>query len=87
MQIYLLTGGEDSDRFLLTVSQGTDTITDFQDGIDYLVLDGGLTFGQLAISYHEANQSTQISLSDSGEILAEINNVSADLITENDFLV
>ncbi|NJO98394.1 MAG: CHRD domain-containing protein [Pleurocapsa sp. CRU_1_2] len=82
-----LTGGEDSDRFLLTASQGTDTITDFQDGIDYLVLDGGLTFGQLSITYSEANQSTQIGLTDGGEVLAQINNVSADLITQDDFLV
>jgi hypothetical protein len=82
----LLTGGEDSDRFLLISARGTDTITDFQDGIDYLVLDGGLTFGQLSITYNETNQSTQIGLSDSGEILAELNNISADLITETDFL-
>ena len=83
----ILTGGEGSDRFVLAAGYGTDTITDFQDGIDYLVLDGGLTFGQLSITYNEANQSTQIGLSESGEILAELNNISADLITEADFLV
>ena len=77
----------DSDRFLLTASQGTETITDFQDGIDYLVLDGGLTFGQLSITYDETNQSTQIGLSDSGEILAQINHVTPDLITQDDFLI
>ncbi|HHP7230983.1 MAG TPA: spondin domain-containing protein, partial [Xenococcaceae cyanobacterium] len=46
----LLQGGGGEDRFVIAPDQGVDTILDFQDGIDSLVLAGGLNFGQLAIA-------------------------------------
>ncbi len=80
----LLEGGHDSDRFVLTAGYGTDTISDFEDGVDYLGLEGGLTFGQLSIETVDHN--TQISITDSGEILAELTGIGADNITEADFI-
>ena len=46
----VLTGGGGSDRFVLKATQGNDTITDFEDGIDRIILKNGLSFGQLDIS-------------------------------------
>ena len=80
----LLEGGHDSDRFVLTSHYGTDTISDFEDGIDYLGLDAGLTFGQLSID--SVDHNTQISITDSGEILAELTGISGEDITEADFI-
>lgn len=40
-----LTGGQGSDKFFLTLNQGMDVITDFQTGLDSVVLDPNL-FGQ-----------------------------------------
>ena len=79
----LLEGGHDSDIFVLTPNYGTDTITDFEDGVDFLGLDGGLTFGQLSIATVDNN--TQISITHSGEILAKLTGIAED-ITEADFV-
>ena len=39
----LLFGGSDLDRFVFTGAFGNDTITDFQEGFDLLVIGGGVT--------------------------------------------
>ena len=44
-----LVGGTGSDRFLLSPNSGTDTISDFQLGIDRIQLSGGLLPAQLSI--------------------------------------
>ncbi|MDJ0576807.1 MAG: spondin domain-containing protein [Xenococcaceae cyanobacterium MO_234.B1] len=82
----LLQGGRDSDRFIIASGQGIDTILNFQDDIDYLVLEGGLTFGQLAISDNDAANSTEIAVVETGEVLARVVGVFADDLTEADFL-
>ncbi|MBE9127752.1 VCBS repeat-containing protein, partial [Coleofasciculus sp. LEGE 07081] len=86
----LINGGEGSDRlygnagidtFVLASGMGTDTIYDFEDGIDLLQLDGGLSFGQLEIN--QSGSSTKISIA--GETLATLLRTDATLITEADF--
>jgi len=44
-----LTGGAGSDRFVLASDSGTDTISDFQIGIDRIQLSGGLVPDQISI--------------------------------------
>ncbi len=78
-----LIGGNGSDRFLLATNSGADTITDFEDGKDWLSLNNGLTFPQLSIT--QENSATFIRLSATGEILASLNGVSASLIDAADF--
>lgn len=80
-----LIGGEGRDRFVLTSGQGTDCIMDFQDGQDSLVLDKPLTFGQLSIT--QSNQDTLITQKHTGEVLAVLKGVQADLITRADFMI
>ncbi|OKH30089.1 hypothetical protein NIES2119_31590 [[Phormidium ambiguum] IAM M-71] len=81
----ILIGGNGSDRFLLAVGQGSDVITDFQDGVDFLVLSDDLTFQQLSIVQSESN--TLIRLTSNNELLATLNGISANLITEQDFVL
>ena len=78
-----LTGGNGNDNFLLSTNSGIDTITDFEDGKDLLVLSGGLTFSQLSIT--PENSATFIRFSATGEILASLNGVSASMINAADF--
>ena len=69
----LLAGAGGSDRYLLKAGQGTDFIEGFQDGQDFIVLAGGLTFEQLTIT-----QSTSfpyyfaIGITSTGEVLATV---------------
>ena len=51
----LLTGGNGNDTFVLSLNDGTDTITDFAVGKDLIGLSGGLTFGSLSISTLDGN--------------------------------
>ncbi len=78
-----LTGGAGSDKFVLTPTGGSDTVTDFEDGVDSLVLAGGLTFEQLSIAAVEGG--TAISLASTGELLATLNGVQSNLIGVEDF--
>ena len=76
-----LTGSEGADRFVLSVAQGSDLITDFTDGVDLLALSGGLTFNQLTIT--AGNGSTLISVGN--QLLATLNGVQPTVITADDF--
>ncbi|MEG4545098.1 FG-GAP-like repeat-containing protein [Microcoleus sp. Aus8_D2] len=78
-----LTGGKGVDKFLLATNSGTDTITDFEFGKDFLVLGNGLTFSQLAIS--QDSGATLIRFAQTGEILASLSGVSASSITAGSF--
>ena len=79
----LLTGGTGRDTFVLARNSGGDTITDFKDTVDFLGLSGGLTFGQLTISFR--GNDTLINLGN--DTLATLNGVAANLITGADFVV
>ncbi len=79
-----LTGGSGSDIFLLAAGRGTDTITDFQDGIDRLGLYLGLTFANLTI--RGAGSNTEIVLTSNNEVLAVLQGIAPNLITQADFI-
>ena len=88
----LLYGGAGSDRlygdagrdtFVLARGMGADTIYGFEDGVDLLRLDGGLSFNDLKIV--QLGTSTQISSAGTGEILASLNNTNSTLINQADF--
>lgn len=83
-----LRGCRGSDRFVLTSSNGSDTISDFKDGQDLIQL-SGLTFGQLAIAQGTGANSndTSISLNNSSELLAILTGVQSSSITSADFIV
>ncbi|NJK37543.1 MAG: DUF839 domain-containing protein [Oscillatoriales cyanobacterium SM2_3_0] len=53
-----LSGG--ADIFVLAVGEGTDTIVDFEIGLDLIGLAGGLTFGDLSFSGNEIAAGTEI---------------------------
>ena len=77
-------GGQGADLFILSAGEGTDTIIDYRDGIDKFVLANGLTFGQLEIVQNISN--TQIQIGGSGEILANLNSVTANALDSSDFI-
>ncbi|MEL7038367.1 MAG: phytase, partial [Cyanobacteria bacterium J06592_8] len=68
-------GGEGADTFVLAVGEGTDTITDFEIGIDVIGLAEGLTFADLSIS------DNTISVGE--ETLAIV--LGVETLTETDF--
>jgi Ca2+-binding RTX toxin-like protein len=78
-----LIGGLGSDRFLLGLDVGTDTILDFEDEKDLLTLASGITFSQLAIT--QSNSATLIRFVPTGEILASLSTISASQINAADF--
>jgi hypothetical protein len=84
-----LTGGAGRDVFVLKKGNGSDTITDFTHGEDFLGLAGGLTFSQLSITSspirRDGSSSTLITLTETGELLATLNQVSANAISASDF--
>ncbi|MFM6401629.1 MAG: hypothetical protein ACKPFF_33550, partial [Planktothrix sp.] len=59
-------------------------ITDYQDGVDSLMLPDDLTFNDLIIQPGNGNQ-TIISIANTGEQLVILENVSSDNVTEADF--
>ena len=79
--------------------EGFDTITDFEDGVDRLALDNGIvdstdgitltpltrgiTFNDLTLAQKGAN--TVITITDTGERIAVLENVEANTLDENDF--
>lgn len=75
-------GGQGSDTFVLAIGEGTDTIVDYETGIDFIGLVDGLSFGQLSIS--QSGADALINLSD--ETLAVVQNVSASTLTETAFV-
>ncbi|NES22012.1 MAG: calcium-binding protein, partial [Symploca sp. SIO3E6] len=79
----LLYGNAGNDTFVLAPGMGTDTIYNFEDGVDSLQLDGNISFGQLEIV--QSGRSTQINLNNTGETLAILRGTDAGLITEADF--
>ena len=79
-----LVGGLGEDRFVIAVQNGADNIIDYIDGTDSFVLADGLSFEQLSIV--ERNNSTEIRLADNNQLLTKVSLVSAEVISESDFI-
>ncbi|XWK90520.1 MAG: SBBP repeat-containing protein [Phormidium sp.] len=79
-----ISGGNGSDQFVLASGKGSDVITDFQDGVDFIALSGGLTFAQLAFT--QSGNNTVITQLGSNELLGTLNGVAVNLITQADFI-
>jgi Ca2+-binding RTX toxin-like protein len=78
-----LVGGSGNDVFVLGAGLGVDTFSDFGNGQNTIQLINGLTFGQLSIS--PGTNGTLIRLASSGEVLASLTGVAANLIGSEDF--
>jgi Ca2+-binding RTX toxin-like protein len=79
----IINGNDGADIIVVRAGQaGNDKINDFEDGIDRIVLTGGLSFGDLDIS--DVNGWAQLSAG--GEKLAKFKGISASQLTNADFL-
>ncbi len=79
-----LIGGGGSDRFLLNSGSGSDTVLDFEVGIDKFVLNNGLTFQQLQIS--QTATGTLLKVGSTGQLLATVTGLSSSL-SASDFVL
>lgn len=73
-----VTGGNGNDVFVLAVGAGTDTITDFKTGTDFIGLSGGLSFAQLSRSGN--------TISANGEVLATLTGINTANLTQSSFI-
>jgi alkaline phosphatase len=76
-------GGNGRDIFVLAESEGTDTILDFEVGIDFIGLAGGLTYEDLFIG--QSGSTAVINLGD--ENLAFVNGLNAADLAETSFVI
>ncbi|ELS03307.1 putative calcium-binding protein,FG-GAP repeat protein [Xenococcus sp. PCC 7305] len=81
----LIFGGRGADQFVLRAGDGTDRIVDYRDGLDKFVLTGGLEFSDLRTVQNINN--TQIQVIATGEVLANLNSVTANFLNQDDFIV
>ena len=79
-----LFGGNGADAFALSPLSGRDTIVDFQDGQDLFSTEFDLTFEQLEIFSEEGK--TTIAIAETGEVLATVEGVAVEAISEEDFI-
>jgi len=77
----VLTGGFGADVFVFASSDGADTVSDFQDGVDLLVFEGGLSFSDLTIT--DTGEGAVITGTGGSILLAGLD---ADQIDAADFL-
>jgi Ca2+-binding RTX toxin-like protein len=78
-----LVGDTGSNGFVLAAGGGIDTIFNFTQGVDALVLVGGLDFNQL--SFTAINGSTAIGIAGSNEILARVVGVQPTQLSASSF--
>ncbi|MEM9090302.1 MAG: TIGR03118 family protein [Cyanobacteria bacterium P01_F01_bin.53] len=77
--------GSGSDLFVFGNGDGTDTILDFEVGIDRIgLVEGELVFAELTLTQDGAN--TLLGVGSSGEVLAVLNNIQALSLGESDFV-
>ena len=73
-----LSGGSGSDTFVLEPGVGTDTITDFEVGTDFIGLSGGLTFDNLSFDGND--------IISENETLAVLTGIDATTLTTSNFI-
>ena len=79
-------GDSGSDLFVFGNGDGTDTILDFEVGIDRIgLVEGELTFADLSLTQEAGN--TLLGVTSSGETLAILNNVQASSLTQSSFAI
>ncbi|MEG4119668.1 CHRD domain-containing protein [Microcoleus sp. N9_B4] len=80
-----LTGGNGSDIFVIARGEGSDFITDFQNGVDFIQLSSSLSFDNLAIT---TTNSGQVLVTDkiANQSLLLINGIAAQDLTAADFI-
>ncbi|MEM6252530.1 MAG: calcium-binding protein [Cyanobacteria bacterium P01_D01_bin.156] len=77
--------GSGSDLFVFGSGDGTDTVLDFEVGIDRIgIVEGEFTFADVTLTQDGAN--TVLGVSTTGETLAVLNNVQATALGESDFI-
>ena len=76
------TGGLGSDTFVLRPGHGTDTILDFQDGVDYIGLASGLLFENLNI----VQQGDDALILVDDQTLGMVSDIQANQLTAGDFI-
>ena len=81
----VLVGNSGADIFVLSSAAGTDTIRDWNDGIDSFGLSNQLSFSDLSIINNANQTATLITDTTNNQLLAIVNNVSAIDITAEDF--
>ena len=82
-----LIGGHGDDVFVLSKTQGKDTILDFVDGSDRFELTEDLSFDDLIITANESNSGTLILDSTDGDtVLAVVESVNVASINAHDFV-
>ena len=81
-----LKGEAGSDRFMLEsgLTADRDIILDYEDGIDFLDLTGGLTFGSLTLTQNGAD--TDIIETATNETLATLNGIDTTDLDSTDFV-
>ncbi|MEG4501122.1 M10 family metallopeptidase [Microcoleus sp. F10-C6] len=73
------------DGIVLELGGGTDTIVDFADGVDLLVLVDGLRFEQLSIA--PSGDGTEIRIGSTGQVLAVLPGIVLSSIGQSDFFI
>ena len=81
-----LWGKEGADTFVLEADGASDTIADFEDGIDRIFLGDGLAFESLTITTADSSSDTQI-VDASDNVLAVLSGVDASLVAIDDFII
>ena len=81
----IIIGGDGQDRFVLAPFAGIDTIVDFKDSEDIIVLSGGLTFSQLKII--PGNNGPLITVAKTGEVLAVVEGIATSTLSTRDFII
>ncbi|MBN9788753.1 hypothetical protein DMP17_09110 [Pseudonocardia sp. TMWB2A] len=82
----ILFGGGDADRFVFSSGSGTDTIRDFERGLDKIDLSAfGLTYAQLESFFVQNGANSEIHLS-SGEMII-IHNIQTGQLSAGDFIL
>lgn len=79
-----LTGGDGNDRFILA-PLGTDTITDFTQGEDFLELPESISFAELEIIQGSGDNLTDTFVNFGAETLAILYDIDATAISQSDF--
>ena len=83
----VIVGRGGADQFILKLGHGTDTILDFEDGIDQLGLAGGLNLGAIAITQGNGANSGNTLITHGTETLVALSNTTANTITSADFFL